>query len=220
MARQREHRLGIAGAERPRRLDRLRQRDRRAGRGQRRVDRQAGVRPRRRHRRGELLFEKSAELADARRGERDSRRHRVAAALDREAGIDRGAHDAAEIDAGDRATRAGRLGAVQRQRECRPLEPLLEPRRDEADDAARPTLARDDDRRAALLEPERQQRFRLGLGQRRDLDLLARAVQRDRVRRRSCAPPSSSRVVSSLTPSAASPMRPPALMRGPMRKPR
>ena len=67
---------------------------------------------------------------------------------------------------------------VERQREGRAVEPLLEPRRDEADDARRPGLARHDhDRRAALLEAERQQRLGLGLGERRDLDLLPRAVQ-------------------------------------------
>ena len=43
--------------------------------------------------------------------------------------------------------------------------------------SARPSLARHDHRRAALFEPERQQRLRLGFRQRRDLDLLARAVQ-------------------------------------------
>ena len=58
-----------------------------------------------------------------------------------------------------------------------PLEALLEPRGDEADDSRRPSFARHDHRGAALLEPERQQRLRLGLGERRDLDLLPRAVQ-------------------------------------------
>ena len=98
-------------------------------------------------------------------------------ALDRDARLDRGAHRLAEIDAGDRAAGAARLPADERQRESGAFEPLLEPRRDEADDARRPVLAGDDDRRAALVEAEREQRFGLGLRERRDLDLLARAVQ-------------------------------------------
>ena len=101
--------------------------------------------------------------------------------------LDRRPHRPAEIDAGDRAAGAGRLRPGERQRERRALEPLLEPGREQADDAGRPRFAGDDDRRAAFLEAERHERFGLGLGQRRDLDLLADAVQpveldRDRAR--------------------------------------
>ena len=67
--------------------------------------------------------------------------------------------------------------AGERQGEGRAVEPLLEPRRDQADDAGRPGLARDHHRRAPLLEAEREQRLRLGLGERRDLDLPPGAVQ-------------------------------------------
>ena len=65
----------------------------------------------------------------------------------------------------------------ERQRERRTLEPLLEPRREQADDAGRPCFADDDDRRAAFFQPERHERFRLGLGERSDLDLLPDAVE-------------------------------------------
>ena len=68
----------------------------------------------------------------------------MTAALDEDARLDRRAHDAAKIDAGDRTAGAGRLRAVQRERESRPVEALLEAGRDEADDAGRPALARDD----------------------------------------------------------------------------
>ena len=86
-------------------------------------------------------------------------------------------HRPAEIDAHDRAAGARRLSAGEAQREGRALEPLLEPRRKQADDPGGPRRPRHDNRRAPLLEAERQQRFRLGLRQRFDLDLLANAVQ-------------------------------------------
>ena len=75
----------------------------------------------------------------------------------------------------------------KRQCEGRALEPLLEPRREQADDARRPRLSRHDDRSAPFLEAQRQQRFGLSLRQRFDLDLLTDAVQpvefgRDRTR--------------------------------------
>ena len=76
---------------------------------------------------------------------------------------------------------------ARRQREGRALEPFLEPRRQQADDPGRPTFPGYDDRSAPLLEAQRQQRFRLGLRQRFNLDQLADAVQpveldRDRAR--------------------------------------
>ena len=69
------------------------------------------------------------------------------------------------------------MRAGEREGEGRPVEPLLEPRRQQADDARRPVRARHHHRRAALLEPEREQGLGLGLGQRLDLDLLAGAVE-------------------------------------------
>ena len=109
---------------------------------------------------------------------------------------------------------------VERKREGRALEPLLEPRRDEADDARRPSLARDDDRRAALLEAERQRAPRPRPRRApRSRSLGARGSSRSSSTAIARASRSSA-VVRSRTPKAASPMRPPALMRGPMRKPR
>jgi hypothetical protein len=70
MPRQSEDRLGIAGAERTGRLDRLRALDRRAAGGQRRVDFQPGAGARGGDRRAERLFEIGAKLADARPGQR------------------------------------------------------------------------------------------------------------------------------------------------------
>ena len=101
----------------------------------------------------------------------------MAAPLDGEARLDGRAHDAAEIDAGDRAPRARRLAPVQGQRESGPLEALLQARRDQPDDAGRPALARHDHRRAALLQPEREQSLGFGLGEHRQFDLLARAIE-------------------------------------------
>ncbi len=66
---------------------------------------------------------------------------------------------------------------AKRQREGRPLEALLQSRRDQANDAARPALARHHHRRAALFEAERGKRLGFGLGERRQLDLLAGAVE-------------------------------------------
>ncbi len=69
------------------------------------------------------------------------------------------------------------MSAGEGQREGRAVEPLLEPRRQNADDPWRPSLARHHHRCASLLETERRQRLGLGLGERGDLDLLAGAVQ-------------------------------------------
>ena len=101
----------------------------------------------------------------------------MAAALDRDARFDRRAHRPAEIDARDRAAGAGRIAPGEAQREGRALEPLLEPRREQADDARRPGRARHHDRGASFLQAQREQSLRLGLRQRLDLDLLADSVQ-------------------------------------------
>ena len=69
------------------------------------------------------------------------------------------------------------VSPVQRQGEGGAAEPVLQPRGDEADDARRPALARHDHAGATLLQPERGQRLRLGLRERRGLDALALAVE-------------------------------------------
>ncbi len=102
--------------------------------------------------------------------------------------------------------------AREGERKGRPGEPLLEPGGDQADHARRPAFARDDDRGAPFLQSQRQQRFRLGFGERGDLDLATGAIDRSSSAAMSRASRSSV-VVSSRAPSPASPMRPPALMR-------
>ena len=150
---------------------------RRGGGRHRRVDLEARVGAGARDRLGEPLLEEGAPFAQPRLSMRHARRHRVAAALDEQPRLDRGAHRLAEIDAGDRAAGPDRMSAGEGQREGRAVEPLLEPRGENADDARRPVLARHHHRRAPLVEAERGQRLGLGLRQRGDLDLLAGAVQ-------------------------------------------
>ena len=119
------------------------------------------VAPRRRDRVAERLFEESAERRQRVLAQRDARRHGMAAALDQQPLAHRLPHDAAEIDAGDRAARAGADAAgLERNREGRPAEPLLQPRRHEPDHARMPAFGGGDHRRALLLDAER----RHGLG--------------------------------------------------------
>src|ERR1700722_10780566 len=131
--------------------------------------------------------EKAPPVAEPLGRERDARRHRMPPALDGDARFDRRAHRTAEIDAGDRAAGPRRMAAREGEREGRTLEPLLEPRRQQAYDAGRPPFSRNDDRCAPLFEAKRQERLRFSLSQRLDFDLLADAVEtvklaRDRAR--------------------------------------
>ena len=116
--------------------------------------------------------------------ERDAGRHGMAAALQRDAGLDGGAHGAADVGAGDGARRADEIAvAVGGEREGRPVEALLQPRRDKPDDSRMPIRrGRDDDRRVGSTV-EHPQRLRLGLGDRGLLDLLALAVEPVELRR-------------------------------------
>ena len=89
------------------------------------------------------LFEIGAEARQRVLAQRHAGRHGVAAALDQQALGDRLAHHAAEIDAGDRAARAGADAArLERDRKGRPAEPLLQPRGDQPDHAGMPAFAR------------------------------------------------------------------------------
>ncbi|MNL59184.1 hypothetical protein D3C87_1828890 [compost metagenome] len=75
-------------------------------------------------------------------GQRHAGRHGMPPALDREPRLDRRAHGPAEIDARDRAAGAGGAALpVQRQREGRAAEALLQPRRDKPDDTGVPVGA-------------------------------------------------------------------------------
>ncbi len=109
--------------------------------------------------------------------ERDARRHGVAAALDEQTGLDRLPDDPAQIDAGDRAARAGASLAVEGDGESRAAKFLLEPRRDKTDDAGVPAFAGNHDHRAFAGKLRRRQRFGRGDFERGRLDCLALAVE-------------------------------------------
>jgi hypothetical protein len=79
----------------------------------------------------------------------------MAAALDQETFADGATHCAAEIDAGDRAAGAGADPArLERNREGRTPEPLLEPRRDQPDHAGMPAFGGGDDHSPLVFKPE------------------------------------------------------------------
>ena len=102
----------------------------------------------------------------------------MAAALHQQPVLHRLPHRLAEIDAGDRAARAGADAArLQRDGKRRTCEFLLQPRGDEADHAGMPAFGRRDDDRALVLEPERGQRLGFGLRFRRLLDDAALGVE-------------------------------------------
>ena len=166
-------------------------------------------------------FEVGAERRQRVLAQRDARRHGVAAALEQQPLADRLPHHAAEIDAGDRAARAGADAArLERDRKRRAAEALLEPRGDQADDAGMPAFGGGDDDRALLLDAERRHRLGFGLRDGRHFDRLALAVETVELG-------GDARGLGRIAPAAAArrrasarPMRPPALMRGPSRKPR
>ena len=107
-----------------------------------------------------------------------ARGHGVAAALHQQAVGDRLPHRLAEIDAADRAARAGADAAgLERDRKRRPREFLLQPRGDEADHAGMPAFGGRDDHRALVLEAERGQRLGFGLRFGRLLDDAALGVE-------------------------------------------
>ena len=108
----------------------------------------------------------------------DARRHGVAAALGDEAGLDRGDHRAAEIDARHRAAGAG-AGAVGRERdgEGRALEALAQAGGDEADDAGVPVGRGEDQDRRPLAAADLGLGGAVGLLDRLELDALALGVE-------------------------------------------
>ena len=90
----------------------------------------------------------------------------------------RAAHGAADIDAGDRAAGPGADAArFERNRKRRPAEFLLQPRRDQTDDAGMPAFSRGDHHRALFLDAERSHGFGLGLRHGFHLDGLPLAVE-------------------------------------------
>ena len=83
--------------------------------------------------------------------DREAGRHGVAAAVDQQAGLARGDHRRAEIDAAHRAARALAELAVEADDEGRPAVALDQPAGDDADHADMPALALDHQRRRQAL---------------------------------------------------------------------
>ena len=178
MRRQRKHRLGVAGTKRPGPADVVEHGDGRARGRDRAIDLETILVARLLDRVVQRLLQESAEGRELVGHNGDAGRHGVAAALDEQTRGDGMAHRAADIDAGDRASRAGADAArLQRNRESGPAIALLQPRGDEADDARMPALPRRDDNGALLFDAERGHRLGLGLRERRLLDGLALAVE-------------------------------------------
>ena len=87
-------------------------------------------------------------------------------------------HRLAEIDAANRAARAGADAArLQRNGKGGPREFFLQPRSDETDHAGMPAFRGRDDHRALVFQPERRQRLGFGLRLGRLLDDPALAVE-------------------------------------------
>ena len=143
MRRQRDHRLGIAGAERAGAVEHRGQFRRHRPRADGAVDEQLVVVARSRDIAAPARFQKARNSASL------SLRSVTPAAMawpppliSSPAG-DRLTHRLAEIDAGDRAARAGADAArLERDRERRPAEFFLQPRGDQPDDAGMPALGR------------------------------------------------------------------------------
>ena len=175
---QRHHRLRIAGAERTRARHHLDQRGIGAGGAHRAVDQQRLIGPRRGHALGQFAFEIGAEFGKRAMLDRDARRHGVAAALEQQPLGDGAPHGLAEIDAEDRAARAGAGAAgLERNRKGRAVEPLLQPSREQTDDARMPVGRRGHHHCAPFLDAERGLGLRLRLLQHRHLHRPALAVQ-------------------------------------------
>ena len=215
-----EDRLGLPGAERSGALDRRDELGAGAAGGERCVDGE-GVEPLRvADGVGQALADESRETVELGRRQRDAGGHGVAAALHGEPGLDGGAHDAAEIDARHRAARPGRRPVrPDREGEGRPAEALLEARRREPDDARMPAAERVT---ITAVSGVRSSVTRASASA--SATAACSIACRSRLRRSSSAASAPGRdgigSSSSRAPSAASPMRPPALMRGPSRKPR
>src|SRR5690349_15996676 len=104
---QREERVGIAGAIGSRLLEKLDQVEVHGPGRQRAIEFERAPR-RKLDRMRQAPRKERPELADARYLDRETRRHRVAAALDEEARLERLPHSAAQIHSGDRAAGTGR----------------------------------------------------------------------------------------------------------------
>ncbi len=178
MGRQRDDRFRIARAERTRARDRRHDVVVGGSGGERPVDQQRILAPRRFDRACERIFEIGAERAQRILAQRDTGCHGVAAAFDGETSAHGVAHGAAEVDAGDRTPGAGADAArLERDGESGPSEPLLQSRGDEADDARVPAIGGGHDDGALLLDTERGHGLGLGLRQGGEFDRLTFAVE-------------------------------------------
>ena len=123
-------------------------------------------------------LEKGAQRRQRVLAHRHARGHGVTAALGEQTFGHGAAHRAADIDADDGAARPGADAAgFERDRERRPAEFFLEPRRHEADDAGMPALRGGDHHRPAFLEAERGHRLGFGLRHGLEFDRLPLAVE-------------------------------------------
>ena len=120
-------------------------------------------------------FKEGRKFRDFLPQQRHTCRHRMAAALDKNTGIDRRPHGSAKIDARNGTTRASGIGFLarfalacfscrHRNREGRPLEALLDPPGDDADNAGMPALASNNQHGAAgIIQSRKPERLLLGL---------------------------------------------------------
>ena len=155
------------------------------------------------------------------RRERDAGRHGVAAALERDAGLDGGAHGAAEVGAGDRAAEPTTI-AVAVDGEAK----AGRRKRSFSRAATRPTMPGCQSGEAATMTgasgaPSSILSACASASATAAFSIAWRSrLSRSSSRRDAVRPPWRRSLSSRREPSAASPMRPPALMRGPTRKPR
>ena len=127
---------------------------------------------------------------------------------------------AAKVHARDRTAGAGADAAgLQRNGEGRPAEPFLQARGNQAHHPGMPALGRRDDDGALVFGAERGHGLGFRLRHRGDLDRLALSVETVELGGKARA---LGRILlqEQIDPECGPPMRPPALMRGPSRKPR
>src|SRR5487761_2580813 len=176
--RQRDHRLGIAAAEWSGAIERRRQFGRYPAGADGAVDEQFIDVARGRNVIGQRAFHIGAEFGELLLTQGDARGHGVAAALEQQTVMHRLPDGLAEIDAADRAARAGAdPPRLERNGKRRPREFFLQPRCDEADHAGMPAFRRGDDHRTLVLRPERSQRLGFGPRLRHLLDDAAFAIE-------------------------------------------
>ena len=168
----------MAGTEWPRAFEFLSKRQRGAVCRYGRVDLQAFGIAQFEHCLPGMLLEEGAKLAEPRPLDGDPGRHGMSAALDQQAAVDRLAHHAPKVEAGDGAAGAGAdAGRVEGDGEGRPPRMVLQPRRKQADDARMPFVVRGDEHGRPLPSQKFRVGFRLRLGEHPLLHRLALGIQ-------------------------------------------